>query len=70
MPVSRVRAGKGGCYPFERQPGPNGRGVVDVHIVVEINEVVMNCLTEYSQTKPGKEQVYTDSCTAPVNAAW
>ena len=70
MPVARVWAGKGSCYTFERQPGPNGRGVVDVQIVVEINEVVINCLTEYSQTKPGKEQVYADSCTAPVNAAW
>lgn len=43
---------------------------VDVHIVVEIDEVVMNCLTEYGQTKPGKEQVYTDSCATPANVPW
>jgi hypothetical protein len=70
MPVACVLAGKGGCYSFERQPGLNGRCVVDVQIVVEINEVIMNCLTEYGETKPGKKEVYTDSDTAPVNATW
>ena len=70
MPVACVRAGKGGCYPFQRRPGLNGRGVVNVHIVVEINEIIMKCLTEYGQTKRGKEEVYTDNYSAAVNAPW
>jgi hypothetical protein len=69
MPVACVLAGKGRHYPFQRQPGLNGRRVVDVPIVIEINEIVTNCLTEYGEAKPGKKQVYTDSYPAVVNAA-
>jgi hypothetical protein len=70
MPVASVGAGKGACYSFQGRPGLNDGSVVDVHIVVEINEVVENCLTEYGQTKRGEKQIYTDNYTAPGTAAW
>ena len=70
MPVPCVRARKGGHYPLQRQPGPDGRRVVDVHIVIEIDEVITDCLTEHGQTKPGKKQAYTDGYTAVPSGAW
>jgi hypothetical protein len=65
-----VLAGKGGRYSSERQSRPNDRSIVNIHIIVEIDEVKMNCLTENGQTKAAKNQAYTDSELASVNSAW
>jgi hypothetical protein len=70
VPIVHFWGGKGKRYPFYRYSSLNCRGIIDVHIVVEINEIITACLTEYGHADSGKEQVYTDSYTAPVNAAW
>jgi hypothetical protein len=70
MPVACVLAGKNARYSFERQPRPNDRSIVDIHIIVEIDEVKMNGLTENGQTKAAKNQTYTDSELAYVTTAW
>ena len=55
---------------FYRYASLNGRGVIDVQIVVEVNEIVTDCLTEHGQAHSGKEQVYNDSYATTANASW
>ena len=47
--------------PLYRYPSFDDRRIIDVQIVVEINEVVPDGLTEYSQTDCDKKKTNNES---------
>ena len=46
MPVSRMRMGKRDEYAGERKSSVDDRVLININIIVEIDEIVPQCLTE------------------------
>jgi len=61
MPVACVWRSNCKREPLCRYPSFDDRRIIDVQIVVEINEVVADSLTEYSQTDCDKKQTNNET---------
>ena len=61
MPVACVWRSNRKREPLYRYPSFDDRRIIDIQIIVEINEVVADGLTEYSQTDCDKKQTNDES---------
>lgn len=61
MPVVRVRSSKCGNYSINAHPSGDLRSVVNIYVIVEVNEIVRECLAEDGPGDANEEEVYKNS---------
>ena len=67
MPVARVCFRERERYALFGQAGLDSRSIIDVQVVIEIDKLIADCLTENDQGDSNQEQIYGNSYGTIVN---